>query len=337
MYDLPANTLAQFLANPLLEKYSFAHITCKDLAQEIKRYKQSNTSHPTPESDAILFYMCNHGFHLIKSKYKEFETLPPKEALIVKKHLEYTNDIAKRLFSYIVLISIEEARYLPQQSDAFFSYMKAQYSQEFEDYIQKDLKGHKDLLSFEKLGISAGVFLRAIRSVFDFGKWNGGFGGKPWGNIVGLSSSVVFGRESFEMMADYAFSLCHNNGSMFNKGHLYSYNTHFIYDVLDIQASGQIPSWVNENKSNPHVSKKVKEMHDLFSQVFPKEFTAPLDQKKVKSSGEIRRKKEEQHMKALKSSSAPWTQNTNTTNQPQAPKAKIDNILIDTFSGKKWI
>lgn len=335
MYDLPAQTLYTYLNNPLLDKFSFAQVPVSSLAKEIESYQNKTKQMPTPEEQALMFYMTNHGFHLIKSKYNEFEVLPPLAAELVESHMKITNDIARRLFYYIVLISVEEAHCMQQQGDHFYNYMGQNFGPDFGEYTKGHFSG--SLTSFKKLSMSTGPFLRGMRSVFDFGKWQGGYGGKPWGNIVGLASNVAFGRESFEMMADYAFSLCHNNGSMFNKGKLYSYYTSFIYDILDIQASGQIPNWIGENKNNKFVTPEIKALYDKFAKLFPQEFTAPLNKAKVQSSGKIRRDNEQKHMQVLKAANPGYGSSGSTPTPPEPPKQKIDNILIGTFQKNKWI
>jgi len=337
MYDLPAKTLYTYLNNPLLDKFSFAHVSCADLAKEIDDYeKKSKGQMPTPEEQALLFYMTNHGFHLIKSKYGEFDLLPDNVASLVEEHMKITNDVAKRLFYYIILISIEEGRFIQKQGDHFYEYMEQTFGADFGEYARHHFRDG-DLKGFKKLDMACGPFLRGVRSVFDFGKWQGGFGGKPWGNIVGLAASVAFGRESFEMMTDYAFSLCHNNGSMFNKGKLYSCYTQFIYEILDIQASGQIPNWVNENKNNKFVTPRLKQLHDKFAQLFPEEFTKAVDKAKIINSGKIRKEKEKNHLAALQANNPAWTNLPSNAQPatPQPPKAKIDNILIADFKKGK--
>ncbi len=340
MYDLPSKTLYTYLNNPVLDKFSFAHVSCSELAKEIDAYEKKGKSMPTPEEQALMFYMMNHGFHLIQAKYTAFETLPDDVAALVEEHMKITNDIAKRLFFYIILISIEEAHFMHEQAPHFHVYMEQTYGADFAEYVKSNCGSRSDLKSFRKLSLAAGPFLRGVRSVFDFGKWQGGFGGKPWGNIVGLASSVAFGRESFEMMTDYAFSLCHNNGSMFNKGKLYSHYTQFIYEILDIQASGQIPNWINENKTNKFVSKKLLDMHTKFAKLFPEEFTAKLDKAKVVNSGKVRKEKEKQHMANLNANNPAWGGGYGNNAQkapPEPPKAKIDAILIDNFKNRKLI
>lgn len=337
MYDLPSNTLYTALNNPLLNKYSFSHVSCAQLGKELRDYKAKVKKQPTPEEEALLFYMSNHGFHLIKAKYKELEQLPDNVASLVTDHIKTTNDIAKRLFYYIILISIEEARFLPKQGDHFYDYMDSTISPDFGEYARKNFSG--DLLNFSQLNINVGALFKGIRAVFDFGKWQGGFGGKPWGNIVGLSSSVAVGRESFEMMADHAFSLCHNNGSMFNKGHLYSMYSQFIYEILDIQASGQIPNWINENKSNKFVTPKILDMHKRYAEIFPEEFTHALDKQKVINSGKVRKANEDKKMASMKAASG--NANYQMPKDPDAPppvkQTAMDKILIGSYKQNKWI
>jgi hypothetical protein len=80
--------------------------------------------------------------------------------------------------------------------------------------------------------------------VFHTGKFSGGFGGEAWGAIADVLNDYVHGKLTAEMMLDTAFTLCHNNGPIFNKGMLYDGYTSDIYTILDVQRSGQVPQLV---------------------------------------------------------------------------------------------
>jgi len=46
------------------------------------------------------------------------------------------------------------------------------------------------------------------------------------------------------MMLDTVWTLAHNGGPIFNKGHFYTTYGHALYRILDVQRSGQVPEGV---------------------------------------------------------------------------------------------
>jgi hypothetical protein len=76
--------------------------------------------------------------------------------------------------------------------------------------------------------------------MFYNGVFSPGFGGRAWGAIADCLVSFVDGTYSPEVMLDVVWTLCHNNGAIFNKGMFYESYTNTLYRILDIQRSGQI-------------------------------------------------------------------------------------------------
>lgn len=341
MYDLPAKTLNFYLENPLFKKNTFDLAPTNQLAKEINSFIKNNKGMVNPEEDALTFYLLNHGFHLIKNKYGPLEKLPPEVEKVVEMHFHKTQKVAMRLFSYIILVSLEEAVF-EQGKPSLKTYLDGAYGGEFVTFFEK-IKSRGNSFSnadtFQNMSTSIGSFLNGVTSIFQFGGWSGGFGGVPWAQIIGLARNVATGRESFETMADYAFTLCHNNGSMFNKGKLYNMYSPFIYEILDIQASGQIPQWINENQNNKFVSKDVLDSFNNLKKIFPEEMTKALDKKLIKDSGDKRKAQEAQKLKQLKAAYGGNYAGYN-DDDPKAkapPTQKVDQVLIDTFKNNKWI
>ena len=335
MFDLPPNTMFSYLSNPMFDKTDISSLPVKVLADEAEHYIKSSGKHAYPETDALKFYYLNHAFHVLKSKVHPLEPLPEELANIAEQHIRMTNDIAKRLFFYSIVIAVEEARFIPSQDQAFFDFLTNSYGSEFCDYVQKRFPGK--LTDFGKLDMTCGEYAAAMVSVFAFGKWQPGYGGKGWTPIASLISDCINGNISFEAMADQAFSLCHNNGSMFNKGHLYHCYSHFIYEILDIQDSGQIPQWINENSGSKFIDKDLASVHKAMVQNFPDEVTGPVNKSLIKNS----EKKREQKAQALaKKNAATWNNwNGHGGGNNAAPKAnpdqKLNNILLGGLGGMK--
>lgn len=321
MYDLPQNTMLTFCANPMFDPVDMSGLPVRHLAEEVERFKAQHTgSMPAPETDALTFYFMNHAFHVLQSRYNDMQVLPPQMAEVAEMHIRETNLVAKRLFCYSLMIAVEEARFLPTQDEGFFGFLEQSYGKQFSDYAEKKFKG--SLTDFGKLDMTCGEYARAMMSVFSFGRWQPGFGGKGWVPIAALASQCIHGSISFEGFADQAFSLCHNNGSMFNKGHLYRHYSHFIYDILDIQDSGQIPQWIASNPQSEYVSPQLRKAHALMSKFFPDEMTGKVDQSLIRNS---KQKREQKAKLTAQHNAATWNQS-----QPPkpSPMAKQNNVLM---------
>lgn len=327
MQDLPPNTMYTYLMNPMFDKVNMSEIHVSKLAQEIEAFQKSSQKMSVPEKDALKFYFFNHAFHILKSKFNPLETLNQDMAIVAEKHIQATNLIAKRLFFYNLIIAVEEARFIPKQNAQFYSFIENNYGSQFHNYVQKNFPN--SLTSFGNLNMTCGEYTQAMMSVFGFGKWQPGFGGKGWVPIAASSADLIAGNISFEQMADQAFSLCHNNGSMFNKGHFYSQYSHFIYTILDIQDSGQIPQWIGQNLDNKYVDNEMREIYEIMSRHFPNEMTGKVDMSLIKNSEQKRNKK----AAALAAKNqANWNSWGNQGQQPPEPhKHKMDEMLVDMF------
>ena len=330
MYDLPEKSLMAVLSNPLYDKVDMSDIHVSVLSKRIKAFKSKQKSNPSPETDALTFYFLNHVAHVIKSKYNPMEDLPDDVHHLAVECVKATNIVAQRLFYYSVIIALEEARFLyVNDNERLVEYLGKSFGKEVGDWARKGFRSG----SLEDLGsmdLTCAQYTRAMTSVFSFGKWQGGFGGKGWVPISSLAQQCVRGDISIESMADQAFSLCHNNGSMFNKGHLYQCYTGFIYEILDIQDSGQIPQWIGTNKSNKFVTKELASLYDLAHKHFPDAVSGPVDKKLISNSSEKRNKKQA----ALKAQQvATWNNQAGKTPIPEGPKvSKQDSILLpDSF------
>lgn len=319
MYDLPQNTILTYAANPLFDKMDFGSLPVSALADEIKAFQAANKGRPAPETDALTFYFMNHAFHVMKSRFNPIEPLSAEMSQVAQMHIKATNEVAKRLFFYSTIICVEEARYLPSQDESFFDHMEQNFGWEFRDYVAKGFRG--DLTDFGKLDMTCGQYATAMMSVFAFGKWQPGFGGRGWAPIASLVSDCLNGHLSFEGFADQAFSLCHNNGSMFNKGHLYGCYTPFIYEILDIQDSGQIPQWIASNSSSHFVSREIKKAHEIMSRHFPDEMTGPVDKTLIKNSAI---KREQKTAALAKKNAAAWNNLAQQQEAAKEERAKSD-------------
>lgn len=326
MFDLPANTMFTYLLNPMFDEIDMSDIHVSKLVKELETFKHSHGKMASPETDALKFYFLNHAFHVMKTKFNQFEVLDEKMAFVAEKHIQQTNEIAKRLFFYNILIAVEEAKFMPNQDAGFYDFLDQSYGSGFKQWVSSGFG--RSLTSFGNLNMTCGDFSKAMVSVFAFAKWQHGFGGKGWVPIASSVSDCIHGRMSFEQMADQAFSLCHNNGSMFNKGHLYNCYSQFIYSILDIQDSGQIPQWIGSNLGSQYVDKDLKDVYKIMAECFPEEMTGKVNSSLIKDS----EKKRQQKSAAISAKNAATWNNANQPKQPPPPhKHKMDEILVDLF------
>lgn len=333
MYDLPSNTMIAYTANPLFNEMNFGHLPVSLLKKEIEAFKPNRGSYVHPETDALTFYFLNHAFHLLKNKYGQLDKMDADAVKVAESHIRMTNQIAKRLFFYSVIIAVEEARFIPSQDDQFFGFLKNSYGEDFHNYAQKRFSGN--FTDFGNLDMTCGDYSAAMISVFAFGKWQPGFGGKGWVPIASLVSQCIQGSISFEQFADQAFSLCHNNGSMFNKGHMYHCYSNFIYTILDIQDSGQIPQWIGSNLNSQYVTKDLKDVYTIMAKMFPEEMGGPVNKALISNSEKKRAAKQAQQAKQNQAMWNNWNAPQNVAQQKQNAAVSKSNALNNLLMGGK--
>lgn len=331
MYDLPRNTIAAYAANPLFDKFDMSSLPLSALSNEIKAFSRRSDARSSPERDALDFYFLNHSFGVLRSKMNPLEQLDDDLATVAKSHLLTTNDIAKRLLFYSAIICVEEARFLPGQDHRFWSGLENRFGGDFCAWAKKGFPGKYE--DFGKLDMTCGEFAAAMVCVFAFGKWQPGYGGRGWVPIASLVSDCIHGRLSMEAMADQAFSLTHNGGCMFNKGHLYDHSYgNELYSILDVQDSGQIPQLIDSKKIS-HASPVLLDLHKIMARRFPDEMTGPVNEALVKNS----EKKREQKAAALaKQQAAAWNQSSFQDEDDNKPKHDHRNdVLLGSLMPKR--
>lgn len=196
-----------------------------------------------PDMEGVEFYALNQLVAGIQGRFTAHEELP---LWAQNACMAYSNALASqslRLMHYVLLIITREARHL-NYTDAFFSNHGAAFHKAFKPFhaliagagsdgaVQKFLSHAPDM--------PLDVYCSHIVDVFNKGKYNGGYGGKPWGRIAECLRKMVAGETSAEIFIDTAYTLAHNNGPIFNKGMHYNHYSDKLKNMLDIQRSGQI-------------------------------------------------------------------------------------------------
>lgn len=250
------------------------------------------------EAAAISFYLSNHGFHLIEAANAPTEALSPLHAKLAQDHVALTSRMGMRMLFYILTISAEEAPFELERKPNFFDFVESATSPDASKWLKAimDRSGRAGgMLGTAKTcgNATLGQCVKALELCFRFGKWNYGFGSLPWAIVAETAGEVIRGTNSLELMVDKAFTLCHNNGAIFNKGHQFTTYRQDFYAILDIQASGQIPSAIAAGiKSSGFDSPAVKAIHQKYAKAFPEEFNKKYDPSLIKSMEAVRAKKD---------------------------------------------
>lgn len=254
-YSAPKNTLAyQLGARPLTRMIDFSHVMLPEVMGE---FKDTLTPERTyPEADALWFYMMNHAVSMVREKRDMLAPLGEYDWVLQEYHKQMS-ERAVRAFRYLILICAREARHVhgsmsdklsmvPELGDVVKAHFKSNASSE--DTASTHLQSKPP-------ACTVGEYVIALKTIFYKGQWGGGYGGKAWGKVTDCLVEYVFGRYSAEMMLDTIWTLCHNNGPIFNKGMLYHmYKSLAINMILDVQRSGQIPQAIWEAQAGGQTS-----------------------------------------------------------------------------------
>ena len=218
-----------------------------------------------PEIEALNFYLLNHAVADMTSKKGQLHALDAAELLLMDRYNSVLLSSGKRMLYYLLLICTRETRHeKTSRTSTWWKSMKKQYGPSFYD-LHTTIKGTGSSTAVQTLlnttpDINLGDYAHAMSQIFHTGSFNSAYGGAAWGAIADCLHCFITGQYSLETMLDTAFTLCHNNGPIFNKGILYENYTHAIYRILDIQRSGQIPHAVASDEIViSYVDSEVKE------------------------------------------------------------------------------
>ena len=258
----PQDTLAYHLSRPLSAARDMGGVRVPLVAKAMKAWlNEDEESGTVPETEALWFYSLNHGMaHIRKARalYEPLGELLP----FVQEYYRRLSPKAVRAFYYLMLICTREARHLQNTPglDKIVIQQHGPVAWEWAQGAKGEHAAHDKLLNSPPNMVMRD-YVGALRTLFYEGKWAGGYGGKAWGQVTDCLVRFVNGEFNAEMMLDTVWTLAHNNGPIFNKGHCYGGYTHAIYKVLDVQASGQMIEMVLHDKSIGEFKKP--EMIDL--------------------------------------------------------------------------
>ena len=256
MKHLPSNTLAHHALLPQLRMMDLTAIKCSSFSKSIVNYRNTKVGQntPVPDAEAVQFYLFNHLASLVKKRFSLHEPLPKWADDVMKMYKYVLVAQGIRMTSYTALIVVRESRHLHTQTEQWWQEkIIVPYGSACVDF-HNSIKGSGSGTAVSKFqtnppDTTIGHLFNSIETIFFKGKFSGGYGGKPWGEIAKTLNQFFKGNTSQEMMVDTAYTLAHNNGPMFNKGMLYGGYTDKFKMILDIQRGGQVPEYIIENNA----------------------------------------------------------------------------------------
>lgn len=219
-------------------------------------YVETPQSHP--ERDALVFYLMNHAVSLIRRKHHPLESVCQDTLNFLDMYHDILALKSARMFYYLLLICTRESRHVidSAHSPLFMKFVNTMKQGTGCVEFHSTIRGHSSMgaagvFQNNPPKVMLGPYTNFMYEVFMQGKFKSGFGGPAWGAVALVLRDFVSGTISAEIMMDTAFTLCHNNGPIFNKGMLFTAYTKHIYEILDVQRSGQIPQMVRGGET-PH-------------------------------------------------------------------------------------
>lgn len=243
-------TISELLTRPLVTKNTLcAGAQLQDTVKQSKLALESLGGNKKPEPEAVIFYLLNHAWAEIKMMYELDEPLAPKHEEVANLYFDKCTPIVERMFHYLLLICTRESRHCKNIGSLD---LQKKYGTENYGFL-KLIKGTNSGNAVEQLKDAApntklGTYTEMLAYVFNEGNYSGGYGGKAWGEVAETLDRFVQGTYTPEMLVDTGWTLCHNNGPIFNKGMLYKMYSHELVQILDVQRSGQIPQLIHTQK-----------------------------------------------------------------------------------------
>lgn len=267
---------------------------CADVIREHvkKRYEQNLAS---PETEALRFYLLNHGLAEIRKRYDLDDELPPSVLELVELYHSELNDLAVRTFAYLVLICTREARH-GNKPHSLYTELTKRFGKNASDFHRQvagtgSSSSANAFMNNPPEDTTLGQFVSQLAYVFydSPNQPGGGYGGKKWGAIADVLVAYVYGKGTAGAMLDTAWTLAHNGGPIFNKGMCFShYNSGRLYAVLDVQASGQVPQLIEDHEAaglSSVVSQSLRKLHAKFKAVLGESFGGYVDWWLVEAEG----------------------------------------------------
>lgn len=291
------DTLAYHRSRPFLRNLDLSQVPVGAVStqwgpvQEFLKEKDGSVC-KAPEEDALWFYMSYHAMFDIQQNVHEYEPLGGFMEYVERYH-EMMQVKSLRMFYYLLMITTRESRHA-HPGNVLTSIWK-EYPDSIKQFHQSILNNNEmvavDMLAGDPPDVPLGIYTKFLTDQFNTAKYSGGFGGEEWGKTASCLNEFVWGHMTAEMMMDTAFTLCHNNGPIFDKGMVFSsYDAGEIRKILDVQRSGQIPQLVVDHKlqsiTTPHVTAEMIAYQSEFEKLVPS-FGGYVDWHEVEKLGAL--------------------------------------------------
>jgi hypothetical protein len=326
------HTIAQHKKRPFTQNLDLTGVECKKFATNLCEFmewlKKENKAHASPEQEAIWFYLMNHAMANVALKYDADEPISQEVHDLIMHYHRNVQIKALRMAFYLVLICTRESRHAHTNNNLTELYSKYPSSvKEFHKQLSElGSDGAAKKFKVNPPPVTMGVYSSFLEDVFFKCNYGGGYGGKAWGQIAKILRQFIHGEISPEMMLDTAFTLCHNNGPIFNKGMLYDmYDGGAIVKILDVQRSGQIPQLV-ASKESPHVTHEHKE-YQAHVQKIVGDFNGYVDWYVVEALGSVKKYPSEKQNQIAKYGKSDKTQKLEEEAKKTAEKKEAQKIL----------
>lgn len=254
---MPA-TFKQYRSRAIHRHLDMTQVPVEVAVEGDKKFMLSvSNSTAVPEVEALWFYLRNHAVAALSRVYDPAEPLSPEHEALLDEYHASVQQSALRMYFYLLRICTRETRHAHSSDPVLKQDKYAPLASWYKSYAGTDGGTAISKLLKSPPPVSMGLLSDFLRDMFYMCKYSGGYGGKAWGQIADVLQQFVHGKITAEMMLDTAFTLCHNNGPIFNKGMLYDmYNAAAIREILDVQRAGMIPAYVRDVSLGLGESKK---------------------------------------------------------------------------------
>lgn len=288
--SLQKDTLAfQFGVRPGVLHRDMGSVSLPTVVSALNVYMNDNPYGPIinesakghPERDGAVFYLLNHAVSLVRQRTHPYERLGKYLPIVEAYHSQLAVRSA-RMFFYLLLICTRESRHdKSSYTGSAWTEIRQKYGKRVVDFHQS-IKGcgsseAAQALRSHPADVPVGAYTKFLVDVFYKGYYSGGYGGAAWGAVADVLNGYVNGVMTAEMMMDTAFTLCHNNGPIFNKGMLYDSYSDEIYKLLDVQRSGQVPQLIGNKETHWGNDKSVRDLWTLCNDALDGAFGGYVD------------------------------------------------------------
>lgn len=241
------NDITTYLNLPFANNVDISEVAVADVMAVLRGNfgeKISQTHARSPESEALEFYMSNHVLALIRTNSTAGQKISIDQRDLVERYGHNTSELATRAFAYLMVICTREMRHLNTSSIELCGIKDGEVL--VYDFIRENIKSSvkvNNTVWGGDIPFAIGLYTTVLEKMFRNGSWGGGYGGSAWADVTKCLRDYVYGTLTAEMMVDTVWTLCHNNGPIFNKGVLYTQYSKDIYRILDVQRAGQIPQF----------------------------------------------------------------------------------------------